>query len=488
MFSIIFRSLLVFLLLCTNFAFSSDAYPGLLGYGKTASEAYTNCANPDPTNAWNENGSCDYIDNTSPSTTLKCSTLVSATFPYWRCGNATVYCSISGKTTYRSECITSSTNTCNGSTQWFNAATGRCNVKTVCIGSQTYNNSNNTCNDPVCSSGTVLDPVLKTCVSSLTCIAPKIPNPGGTACVYPETYNCEDTPQLDVFYPNGTLDNPTPRCDCANGYIYVDLNGDGITECAPQIVCDINSPDHQGTISGIQLCSNESYCDVGYTFGFVGPGNNPVPTCVPNQPNGVNCADGTYLVNGICSSPEADDILPTVTSSTTNNPDGSTTTSTSETTTGTNGSNGQTTQTTVTTSTTTQPNGTSTTTTTTTDNVLPPDHDIIPDLLTDISGSLNSITSMGTIDAYNEIPQQQFTYFNQLANVPIIAVGDNIVNAFNRPDTTCPHYEFNLSFFGNIVNLDFDIICDLWQNIENVVRNIFKLAWVVLGFFIILSA
>jgi len=485
--SIIFR---FFLFLCiSSHVLAIDT--GARGQGKTATEAYQNCAqNTSSRNTIIENGSCDYYPK-AYGDVVACSTRTTTANPKWWCANVSTYCNISGKVMYQSACHIGTSNGCTAS-QWFNSSTGRCNTKTVCLGDQTYNNSNNTCSDPVCVLPQILDPLSHTCVASLTCVSPKVLAPDGLSCVYPGDYNCEDTPiSGDQFLPNGTLDNPTPRCACPLGTVQVDTNNDGVVECVPEQTCDTGSPTYQGTITAngtvYQQCSNNNYCDPGYTFGTVGG----VATCVFNDFSG-GCVAPQVSVEGVCQDPQPDPPLPPNTTSVTNNPDGSTTTTTKETTTSTNGSNGQTTNTTVTTTTTTQPNGSSTTSTTTTEEVVDPetpsDQDLTNEKLSDILDTLQSSSNMVAIPSFESVQSSQADYFSQLSQVPIIAVGNDLTSAFNRADASCPLYQFTIDLFGEPVTLDFDIICELWADLESIIRNIFKLCWVIMAFFIIISA
>lgn len=95
---------------------------------------------------------------------------------------------------------------CTAAGRWFNSATGVCDAKTACVGSQTWNSGNNTCTQPTCTSPNVLNPTAGTCTAGIAyCALTGQPYDSGTAtcgpaCVAPNMLNTSGQCQNGITY------------------------------------------------------------------------------------------------------------------------------------------------------------------------------------------------------------------------------------------------------------------------------------------------
>jgi len=256
---------------------------GMFGFSSTVSNAYINCASSSLSHTYLvENGSCDFYRRNSAS---KCPEIASAqSKPYWKCADATLYCNISGMTTYKSECLVSSTPFCNASTQFTNLTTGRCDPIVTCTKPQDRN------------------PTTNQCVNTAECVLPEY-------YVY-ATNSCA----VDDQCPNTALIGDTPQanglCECSSGEVEVHhlSLSNPYSQCQPSNECNAQRSDYMGTFNGLPRCSGEHYCNNGEVPGYVDSTNdginNPVLVCMSENP----CDYETLALVGSegCSNPEKD--------------------------------------------------------------------------------------------------------------------------------------------------------------------------------------
>jgi Flp pilus assembly pilin Flp len=123
--------------------------------------------------------------------------------------------------------------------KWFNSGTGNCDTKAICIGQQTFNDTNNTCAPPTCTAAQWYNATTGNCDSKTTCTANQWFNGTTNACdakavcIGAQTYNSTTNTCTPPACTGQWYNSATGNCDAIPACIGAQTYNSTTNTCTP---------------------------------------------------------------------------------------------------------------------------------------------------------------------------------------------------------------------------------------------------------------